>query len=344
LIVAMSPEFPSPDALRGVETAAASTDGFPETTLRAGHPAANGHRAALRSIARIVEDAAPPQEPQVARAGILDLLRDRRPLVITGAGVSTDSGIPDYRGPEGSLRRHRPMTYQEFRHDDGARHRYWARSFVGWRHMDSAAPNPAHHILAGWQRAGILAGVVTQNVDGLHTAADTPGVVALHGDLDRVVCLRCGAVEDRRSVDRRLVEANPGYLEAVELDPVLVNPDGDVTLDQRWVERFHMVGCLVCGSVELKPDVVYFGENVPADRKHAAREAFERSGSILAVGTSLAVMSGFKFVLDAVRQGKPVATLNGGPTRADTKADYRWRTRVAPALEWLDAQLATSAT
>jgi NAD-dependent SIR2 family protein deacetylase len=339
LIVAMSPDSPSPESPRDAVAAAATADGFPETSLRAGHPAANGHRAALRSIARIVEDAVPLQESQIARQGILDLLRERRPLVITGAGVSTDSGIPDYRGPEGSLRRHRPMTYQEFRHDDGARHRYWARSFVGWRQMDAAAPNRAHHILAGWQRKGILAGVVTQNVDGLHAAVDTPGLVALHGDLDRVVCLRCGAVEGRRGFDERLVAANPGYLEAVQVDPLLVNPDGDVTLDQHWVDRFHMVRCLVCGSVELKPDVVYFGENVPVERKIAAREAFERSGSLLAIGTSLAVMSGFRFVLDAVKQGKPVATLNGGPTRADTKADYRWRTRVAPALEWLDAQL-----
>lgn len=315
------------------------TPEVPGGTLRPGHPAADGHRAALRSIARVVEDSVPPQDPQVARQAILDLLRAHRPLVITGAGVSTDSGIPDYRGPDGSLRRHRPMTYQEFRHDPGARHRYWARSFVGWRQMATATPNPAHHTLARWAREGILAGVVTQNVDGLHAAAGTEGLIPLHGDLDRVICLHCGAVEGRRCFDDRLVAANPGYLEAVQVDPLLVNPDGDVTLDQQWVDRFHLVGCHVCGSVELKPDVVYFGESVPAERKAAARAAFERAGSVLAVGTSLAVMSGYKFVLDAERAGKPVATLNGGPTRADPKARYRWRTRVAPALEWLDARL-----
>jgi NAD-dependent SIR2 family protein deacetylase len=175
-------------------------------------------------------------------------------------------------------------------------------------------------------------------VDGLHAAAGTPGLVALHGDLDRVTCLHCGATEDRREFDVRLVAANPGYLEAVRVDPQLVNPDGDVTLGQEWVDRFHMAGCRVCGSEELKPDVVYFGENVPVERKAAAREAFDRAGSVLAVGTSLAVMSGFRFVLDAVRAGKPVAVINGGPTRADTRADFRWRTRVAPALAWLDAQ------
>ncbi|MFC7401260.1 Sir2 family NAD-dependent protein deacetylase [Citricoccus sp. GCM10030269] len=302
-------------------------------------PGANGHRAALRSIARVVEDAAPLQDPTIAREGILDLLRRHRPMVLTGAGVSTDSGIPDYRGPSGSLRRDRPMTYQEFRYDAGARHRYWARSFVGWRQMNRAEPNPAHLLLARWQREGILAGVVTQNVDGLHAAACTDGLVALHGDLDRVICLHCGAMEDRRSFDARLEAANPGYLEAVTVDPRLVNPDGDVTLDQHWVDRFQLVGCLVCGSMELKPDVVYFGENVPAERKAAAQEIFARAGSVLAIGTSLAVMSGFTFALNAVKTGKPVATINDGPTRADTRADFRWRTRVVPALQWLQTQL-----
>ena len=332
--VVLPPEGPQdPDA------AAATGHATSGSSLRPGHPAADGHRAALRSIARVVEDAAPPQDPEVARAGIRDLLAGSAPLVITGAGVSTDSGIPDYRGPGGSLHRHRPMTYQEFRHDARARYRYWARSFVGWRQMDTAEPNTAHHVLADWQRRGLLAGLVTQNVDGLHAAAGAPGVVALHGDLDRVVCLRCGAMESRRDFDERLVAANPGYLEALRVDPHLVNPDGDVTLDQEWVDRFHMAGCRVCGSEELKPDVVYFGENVPAERKAAAREAFGRAGSVLAVGTSLAVMSGYRFVLDAVREGKPVAVINGGPTRADTRADFRWRTRVAPALAWLDARL-----
>ena len=303
------------------------------------HPAANGHRAALRSIARVVEDSVPPQDEAEAREGILEMLREHRPLVITGAGVSTDSGIPDYRGPEGSLRRHRPMTYQEFRYDPAARHRYWARSFVGWRQMDVAAPNTAHRILADWQRRGLTAGVVTQNVDGLHAAAGTPGLVSLHGDLDQVMCLHCGAAEDRRSLDARLEQANPGYLESMRVDPSLVNPDGDIELDAAAVARFTMVGCLVCGSVELKPDVVYFGESVPATRKDAAAEVFQRSGAVLAVGTSLAVMSGFKFVLDAGRRGLPVGLINGGPTRADSRAQWRWRTSIIPALEWLDAQL-----
>ena len=309
------------------------------------HPSQDGHQAALRSIARVVGETAPLQDPETASRGLLRMLEAGRPLVITGAGVSTDSGIPDYRGPNGTLHRHRPMTYQEFRHDPAARHRYWARSFVGWRHMDEAAPNAAHHVLADWVRRDVVAGIVTQNVDGLHAQAFAAAgaapsrLIALHGDLARVVCLQCGAMEDRTSLDARLAAANPGYLEAVTVDPDAVNPDGDVTLDQRWVDAFTMVGCRVCGSVQLKPDVVYFGENVPSARRDAARALAEEADSVLAVGTSLAVMSGFRFVLDAERAGKEVGVITLGPTRADPKAQWRWRTRVAEALARLDARL-----
>lgn len=313
--------------------------------MSAAHPALDGHRAALRSIARVVDETAPLQDPGEASRGLLALVRSHRPLIITGAGVSTDSGIPDYRGPAGSLRRHRPMTYQEFSGDPEARHRYWARSYVGWRQMDGARPNVAHRILAEWTARGLTAGIVTQNVDGLHAAAGAevglPGerLICLHGDLARVVCLACGALEDRRETDARLEEANPGYLEAVAVDPDAVNPDGDVTLDEQWVRRFRMVGCVRCGSVELKPDVVYFGEGIPRERRAAAEGMLEDAGAVLAVGTSLAVMSGFKFVLLAERRGLPVGLVNLGPTRADTKAQWRWRAPVAEALTWLDEGL-----
>ncbi len=309
------------------------------------HPALDGHRAALRSIARVVDETAPLQDPGEASRGLLALLRDHRPLILTGAGVSTDSGIPDYRGPAGSLRRHRPMTYQEFSGDPEARHRYWARSYVGWRQMDEAKPNIAHRILGEWTARGLTAGIVTQNVDGLHAAAGTEvglpeeKLIPLHGDLARVACLSCGALEDRRGMDARLEEANPGYLEAVAVDPDAVNPDGDVTLDDRWVRQFRMVGCLRCGSVELKPDVVYFGENIPRERRAAAEAMLEDAGAVLAVGSSLAVMSGFKFVLLAERRGLPVGLVNLGPTRADPKAQWRWRAPVAEALTWLDERL-----
>lgn len=294
------------------------------------------HRSAIRSIERVVGENAPLQDPQIASQGIRSMLERGSVLVLTGAGVSTDSGIPDYRGPQGSLHRHRPMTYQEFLHEPAARHRYWARSFVGWRHMTNVSPNPIHHRLAAWESDGKINGIVTQNVDGLHLAAGSHNVIALHGDMESIACLNCGSSEGRASLDARLLEANPGYLERVNLDPRLINPDGDVTLDQAHVDEFIMVGCLVCGSPALKPSVVYFGENVPAERKARLKDLEAASSSLLVIGSSLAVMSGYKLVLDARSAGKPVGLINGGPTRADAKADFRWRTNIAPALEELD--------
>lgn len=295
------------------------------------------HRAAIRSIERVVGENAPLQDPRVARNGIRGMLEAGSVLVLTGAGVSTDSGIPDYRGPNGSLLRHRPMTYQEFLHEPSARHRYWARSFVGWRHMAQASPNGIHRRLAHWEATGRISGIVTQNVDGLHVAAGSMNVIALHGDLEQISCLNCGALENRGHLDTRLQEANPGYLERIELDPSLVNPDGDVSLDDANVEQFTMVGCLVCGSPALKPNVVYFGENVPAERKARLRELEARSSSLLVIGSSLAVMSGYKLLLDARSAGKPVGLINGGPTRGDGKADYRWRSNIAEAMGSLNA-------
>lgn len=295
------------------------------------------HRAAIRSIERVVGENAPLQDSAIASAGIRRMLENGSVLVLTGAGVSTDSGIPDYRGPKGSLLRHRPMTYQEFLHEPSARHRYWARSFVGWRHMAMASPNPIHRSLARWEATGKISGIVTQNVDGLHVSAGSLNVIALHGDLEQISCLDCGALENRQSLDARLHEANPGYLERIDLDPSLVNPDGDVSLDEAHVADFHMVGCLVCGSQKLKPNVVYFGENVPPERKVRLKELESRSTSLLVIGSSLAVMSGYKLLLDARSAGKPVGLINGGPTRGDAKADYRWRSNIAEALAILEA-------
>ncbi|WP_411734148.1 Sir2 family NAD-dependent protein deacetylase [Paeniglutamicibacter sp.] len=295
------------------------------------------HRAAIRSIERVVGENAPLQDSAIAAAGIRRMLDAGSVLVLTGAGVSTDSGIPDYRGPKGSLLRHRPMTYQEFLHEPSARHRYWARSFVGWRHMAKASPNPIHRSLADWEATGKISGIVTQNVDGLHVSAGSLNVIALHGDLEQISCLNCGALENRQSLDARLHEANPGYLERIDLDPSLVNPDGDVSLDKAHVAEFQMVGCLVCGSQALKPNVVYFGENVPPERKVRLKELEARSTSLLVIGSSLAVMSGYKLLLDARSAGKPVGLINGGPTRGDAKADFRWRSNIAEALAVLEA-------
>lgn len=296
------------------------------------------HRSALRSIARVVEETATPLPPEQALSQLVEQLDQGPAMVLTGAGVSTDSGIPDYRGPRGSLTRHRPMTYQEFSHDPAASHRYWARSFVGWRQMDAARPNRTHFALVELERAGVISGVVTQNVDGLHRAAGSRTLVHLHGDLDTVICLTCRMREPREEFDLRLEDNNPGYFESIFLDPSLVNPDGDVTLSEATVQRFRMVGCVRCGSKRLKPDVVYFGEPVPAERKARASEILSQSASLIVAGSSLAVMSGYRFALDARRQRKPLAIINGGPGRADAQATTLWRTQVAPAFdELLDA-------
>ncbi|WP_010118543.1 Sir2 family NAD-dependent protein deacetylase [Corynebacterium nuruki] len=295
-------------------------------------PVTLAHRSALRSIARVVDETGVPTDPAVALRSIAAQLREAGVLVITGAGVSTDSGIPDYRGPHGSLGRHRPMTYQEFRYDPAASHRYWARSYVGWREMSGRRPNPTHYAIAELEQAGLVSGVVTQNVDGLHAAAGSQNLLALHGDLSRVICLACGHTEDRRHFDIRLTAANPGYLEQIRLDPTQVNPDGDVSLDEAHVAKFRMVGCEVCGSELLKPDVVYFGEAVPAGRRERASRMLADASSVLVAGSSLAVMSGYRLILDAQQQGKRVSVINGGPGRADARVDVLWRTGVQPAF------------
>nr|WP_026159483.1 Sir2 family NAD-dependent protein deacetylase [Corynebacterium doosanense] len=293
------------------------------------------HQSALRSIARVVAEKAEPTPPDLALRRIADQLRSGPAMVLTGAGVSTDSGIPDYRGERGKLRKGRPMTYQEFLHDRAAAHRYWARSFVGWRAMAQARSNRAHHALVELERAGCVSGIVTQNVDGLHEAAGSARVLPLHGDMSSVVCLDCRFSEPRAGFDQRLADTNPGYLESARVTFDMVNPDGDVELPQELVERFVMPGCARCGSLRLKPDVVYFGESVPGGRREAASELLAESTSLLVAGSSLAVMSGYKFVIDARRAGKQVAVINGGPGRADDKVDVLWRIGVAEAFNAL---------
>ncbi|MFD3330283.1 NAD-dependent protein deacetylase [Streptomyces sp. NPDC058701] len=239
-------------------------------------------------------------------------------LVLSGAGLSTESGIPDYRGEGGSLRRHTPMTYQEFTADARARRRYWARSHLGWRTFGRARPNAGHRAVAAFGRHGLLAGVITQNVDGLHQAAGSEGVVELHGSLNRVVCLSCGAVSDRRELARRLEEANAGFA------PVAagLNPDGDADLTDGQVGDFSVVPCSACGGV-LKPDVVFFGEAVPPRRVEACRALVAGASSLLVLGSSLTVMSGLRFVRQAAREGTPVLIVNRDPTRGDGHAVTR---------------------
>ncbi|MEU0251336.1 NAD-dependent protein deacetylase [Streptomyces sp. NPDC006184] len=244
-------------------------------------------------------------------------------LVLSGAGISTESGIPDYRGEGGSLSRHTPMTYQDFTADAGARRRYWARSHLGWRTFGSARPNAGHRAVAAFERHGLLSAVITQNVDGLHQAAGSEGVVELHGSLGRVVCLSCGTRSARRELARRLEEANPGF------EPVAagINPDGDADLTDEQVGDFRVLPCTVCGGI-LKPDVVFFGEAVPPRRVEHCRELVRAASSLLVLGSSLTVMSGLRFVRQAAEAGKPVLIVNRDPTRGDRHA----LTRVALPL------------
>lgn len=237
-------------------------------------------------------------------------------VVLSGAGLSTESGIPDYRGPSGAARRHTPMTYQVFTGDPLARRRYWARSHLGWRTIVRAVPNAGHRAVARLQRAGLVGGIITQNVDGLHTAAGATGVIELHGRLDEVTCLDCGNLTSREELDRRLGEANPGFDGHI----AHVNPDGDVDLPDEAVARFRTVDCGICGTGMLKPDVVFFGEAVPAPRVADCFTLVERARSLLVLGSSLTVMSGRRFVIQAARRGIPVAIVNQGPTRGDGHA------------------------
>jgi NAD-dependent SIR2 family protein deacetylase len=250
------------------------------------------------------------------RLGVLaDLVARGGVAVLSGAGLSTESGIPDYRGPNGSLTRHTPMTYQVFTGDPAARRRYWARSHLGWQAVARAEPNAGHRAVADLQRHGVLAGVVTQNVDGLHQAAGARDVVELHGGLARVVCLDCGELTARAALDRRLRSANPGF----DAHVTGVHPDGDVELPEAGIAAFRTVGCQACGGT-LKPDVVFFGESVPPDRVNRSFALVDGARALLVLGSSLTVMSGRRFVLRAARLGIPVAIVNQGTTRGDQYA------------------------
>ncbi len=236
-------------------------------------------------------------------------------LILSGAGLSTESGIPDYRGPTGLSRRAEPMTYQTFTGSAAARRRYWARSHYGWRHVADAVPNAGHRAVAELQRRGMLAGVITQNVDGLHQAADTQKVVELHGSLYRVLCLACGERTSRQALDQRLSAANPGWA----ADVTQVNADGDALVAPGQEATFQVVDCENCGGL-LKPDVVFFGENVPPPRVAECYALTGRADVLVVLGSSLTVMSGYRFVRHAAKLTIPVAIVNQGPTRGDALA------------------------
>ena len=264
---------------------------------------------------------------------LLDIAASGNMLVLSGAGLSTESGIPDYRGPTGLARRATPMTYQTFTGSAAARRRYWARSHLGWRHIARAAPNDGHRAVAELGRCGRLAGIITQNVDGLHQAAGASEVIELHGSLHRVICLSCGQRTARADLHRRLAAANPDW--APE-PTAAMNPDGDAVLADDVTESFRVADCVACRGV-LKPDVVFFGENVPRPRAEACYAKVERASSVVVLGSSLTVMSGFRYVRHAAKLGLPVMIVNQGPTRGDT---YATATLDAPLGQVLTALVA----
>lgn len=274
---------------------------------------------------------------------MLDVLAGRRIVVLAGAGCSTESGIPDYRGT-GAPRRRAPVQYQEFVRSSSARARYWARSSIGWPRMRAAQPNPAHSALARMEKAGHVTGLITQNVDGLHHRAGSRRVVELHGSLASVRCMDCGAISDRDTFQHAILELNPGWPPLVNANsapraaahdaalartapthgsastPVIAAaPDGDADLPDDMLERFRAPACASCAGI-MKPHVVFFGENVPASVVAEAWRVYEEGDVLLVTGSSLAVYSGRRFIYRACRDGVPIVIVNRGPTRADDVA------------------------
>ena len=241
-----------------------------------------------------------------------------RVFVLTGAGISTASGIPDYRGADGKWKRRAPVTLQEFLRDPAMRARYWARSFVGWPRVARAQPNAAHNALAALESQGRTTALVTQNVDGLHARAGQRIVIDLHGRIDAVVCLDCAARFARAEIQQQLADEHP------EWNPFAgaAAPDGDADVEHLDLDGFRAPDCTSCGGL-LKPDVVFFGENVPVERVTSARKALERAAAMLVVGTSLMVYSGYRFARMARERGLPLAILTRGITRADAIATLK---------------------
>ncbi|MCA2210897.1 NAD-dependent protein deacetylase [Nocardia rosealba] len=277
-----------------------------------------------------------PTRDLVERAA--ELLAGRRVVVVSGAGLSTDSGIPDYRGPDSPPRN--PMTYQQFVGDAAFRQRYWARNHIGWRRMDAARPNPGHRALARLEHAGVVSAVITQNVDLLHTKAGARRVIDLHGTYARVCCLRCAAVISRMTLAEQLEAANPGFADEVSHGGgIEVSPDADAVVTD--TDRFLMLDCARCGGM-LKPDIVYFGETVPAERVAAAFALVDDAEALLVAGSSLTVMSGLRFVRRAAKNGVPVVIVNRGATRADDLAAVRIPAGCSEILSTLADRLTTA--
>ena len=250
---------------------------------------------------------------------LVALLTGRRVAVLTGAGISTDSGIPDYRGPDSPPSN--PMTIRQFTSDPVYRQRYWARNHVGWRHMDETRPNAGHRAVAALEHAGAAIGVITQNVDLLHTKAGSRNVIDLHGSYARVVCLSCGASMSRAALAEQLDALNPGFTEQVEaVGGLAMAPDADAVIAD--TPSFRYLDCPACGGM-LKPDIVYFGESVPKSVVQQVFSLIEDADALLVAGSSLTVFSGYRFVRHAAALGVPVAIVNRGPTRGDALATIK---------------------
>jgi NAD-dependent SIR2 family protein deacetylase len=256
--------------------------------------------------------------------------RHARLFVLTGAGCSTDSGIPDYRDENGDWKRSRPVMFQAFVGDLHTRRRYWARSLVGWRRFGHARPNNAHRALARLERQGRAEVLVTQNVDGLHQSAGSTAVIDLHGRLDQVRCMGCERRTDREQMQRRLLQLNPAWARLDARDA----PDGDADLDGLDFSSFEVPACEDCGGL-LKPDVVFFGESVPRERVAAASAAIQRADAMLVIGSSLMVYSGYRFAQAAANAGKPIAAVNLGRTRADALLTLKVNQPCVAALAFL---------
>lgn len=265
------------------------------------------------------------------RARLRDFIEAHpRLFVLTGAGCSTDSGIPDYRDANGGWKRPQPVTYQAFMGEQATRQRYWARSLVGWRRFGRALPNATHHALARLEQQGRVTALLTQNVDGLHQAAGHRHVIDLHGRLNEVRCMSCDLRSPRDTFQQALVELNPDWATLDAGDA----PDGDADLDGRDFSSFDVPPCPHCGGI-LKPDVVFFGENVPRNRVDAAITSLNEADAMLVVGSSLMVFSGYRFAAAAARDGKPIAAVNMGKTRADPLLSLKIEQSCAQVLAFL---------
>lgn len=263
-----------------------------------------------------------------ALAGFVE--RHPRLFVLTGAGCSTESGIPDYRDITGEWKRKPPVSFRDFVTDSHARRRYWARSIIGWARMRGAMPNGAHRALARLESEGRVARLVTQNVDGLHEAAGSSNVLDLHGRVDRVICLGCGLSMPRAALQRQLLAVNPDFA-TLEAQPA---PDGDADLEGIDFSRFEVPVCVACGGI-LKTDVVFFGENVPLARVQSAMASLHHADALLVIGSSLMVYSGYRFAKAMAHAGRPIAAVNLGRTRADALLTLKIEARCSEALAFL---------